>query len=196
MASDTPIAHRPDSVNMQRSRTRHAARWNALCACGSAPGTTAFVLCGAVVPVSGHGGLPPWPSCTRLRVSSWHPWSAAASAKLHNAAFCKVPASQSQAPFVSGTASRPSGLQNRRYAKLPSLSSRGRGTVAYIRRFALHQAHTRCPLRGQPGQHVPPISKNIPQNIPPLLSGTWHTTADVNELGKHSFIGKTKKAGR
>ena len=34
-----------------------------------------------------------------------------------------VPASQSQAPFVAATASRPSGEGNRLYAKLPSLES-------------------------------------------------------------------------
>lgn len=41
---------------------------------------------------------------------------------LHNAPFCKVPASQSRAPLVAVTASRPSGLQNRRYAKFAPLS--------------------------------------------------------------------------
>ena len=56
---------------------------------------------------------------------AWQLWCSPAAAKLHNAALPSVPASQSQAPFVSGPASRPSGEGNRRYAKLPSL-----GTVA------------------------------------------------------------------
>jgi hypothetical protein len=52
-------------------------------------------------------------------------WYSPATAKLHNAALPSVSASQSQAPFVAATASRPSGEGNRLYAKLPSL-----GTVA------------------------------------------------------------------
>ncbi len=48
-------------------------------------------------------------------------WCATATANLHNAPFCKMSASQSQAPFVAATASRPAGLQKRRYAKLPTL---------------------------------------------------------------------------
>ena len=56
---------------------------------------------------------------------AWQLWFSPATAKLHNAALPSVPASQSQAPFVAATASRPSGEGNRRYAKLPSL-----GTVA------------------------------------------------------------------
>jgi len=42
---------------------------------------------------------------------------------LHNAALPSVPASQSQAPFVAATASRPPGEGNKRYAKWPSLGS-------------------------------------------------------------------------
>ena len=52
-------------------------------------------------------------------------WHTPAAAKLHNDPLPSVPASQSQAPFVAATASRPSGEGNRRYAKLSSL-----GTVA------------------------------------------------------------------
>jgi len=85
-------------------------------------------------------------------------WCSPAAAKLHNAALPSVSASQSQAPFVSGTASRPSGEGNRLYAKLPSLGTVAqplalpgriralraaswlpcgfRGTVASVRRFA------------------------------------------------------------
>lgn len=95
-------------------------------------------------------GLAPW--------CSWHLWRTPATAKLHNAALPSVSASQSQAPFVAATASRPAGEGNRRYAKLPSLErSHGRrrspvaaapyappavrpwgrgGTVASIRRCA------------------------------------------------------------
>ena len=53
----------------------------------------------------------------------WHLWYSPAAAKLHNAALLSVSASQSQAPFVAATASRPSGEGNRLYAKLPSLES-------------------------------------------------------------------------
>ena len=56
---------------------------------------------------------------------SWQLWHSPATAKLHNAALLSVSASQSQAPFVAATASRPLGEGNRLYAKLPSL-----GTVA------------------------------------------------------------------
>jgi hypothetical protein len=52
---------------------------------------------------------------------SWQLWHTPATAKLHNAALLSVSASQSQAPFVAATASRPSGESNRRYAKLPTL---------------------------------------------------------------------------
>ena len=52
---------------------------------------------------------------------SWQLWHSPATAKLHNAALLSVSASQSQAPFVAATASRPLGESNRRYAKLPSL---------------------------------------------------------------------------
>ena len=90
---------------------------------------------------------------------SWQWWRTPATAKLHNAALLSVSASQSQAPFVAATASRPSGESNRRYAKLPTLershSSRHfpvvdtpyappsarpcgcRGTVALVRHCAL-----------------------------------------------------------
>lgn len=54
---------------------------------------------------------------------AWQLWRSPATAKLHNAALLSVSASQSQAPFVAATASRPSGESNRRYAKLPSLST-------------------------------------------------------------------------
>jgi hypothetical protein len=89
---------------------------------------------------------------------AWQLWHSPATAKLHNAALPSVSASQSQAPFVSVTASRPSGEGNRLYAKLPSLDAvaqpsalPGRfralraaswlpcgccGTVALVRRFA------------------------------------------------------------
>lgn len=52
---------------------------------------------------------------------SWWLWHTPATAKLHNAALLSVSASQSQAPFVAATASRPSGESNRRYVKLPTL---------------------------------------------------------------------------
>jgi hypothetical protein len=48
-------------------------------------------------------------------------WHTPATAKLHKAALPSVSASQSQAPFVAATASRPLGEGNRLYAKLPSL---------------------------------------------------------------------------
>jgi len=48
-------------------------------------------------------------------------WPSGATAKLHNAALHSVSTSQSQAPFVAVTASRPAGECNRRYAKLPTL---------------------------------------------------------------------------
>ncbi len=54
---------------------------------------------------------------------SWQLWYSPAAAKLHNAALPSVSTSQSQAPFVAATASRPSGEGNRLYAKLPSLES-------------------------------------------------------------------------
>jgi hypothetical protein len=88
----------------------------------------------------------------------WQLWHSPATAKLHNAALPSVPASQSQAPFVAATASRPSGEGNRRYAKLPTLEAVAqpsalpgriralraanwlpcgcRGTMALVRRFA------------------------------------------------------------
>ena len=94
-----------------------------------------------------------WQSC------SWQLWHTPATAKLHKAALPSVSASQSQAPFVAATASRPLGEGNRLYAKLPSLershsrrrfpvvgtpyappSARPcgcRGTVALVRRCAL-----------------------------------------------------------
>jgi hypothetical protein len=65
---------------------------------------------------------------------AWQLWHSPATAKLHNAALPSVSASQSQAPFVSVTASRPSGEGNRLYAKLPSLErshSRRRFPVAF-----------------------------------------------------------------
>jgi hypothetical protein len=43
---------------------------------------------------------------------SWQLWCSPAAAKLHNAALPSVSASQSQAPFVAATASRPSGEGN------------------------------------------------------------------------------------
>ena len=58
-----------------------------------------------------------------------------ATAKLHNAALHSVSASQSQAPFVVATASRPTGESNRRYAKLPTLK-RARQPPALPSRFA------------------------------------------------------------
>ena len=75
----------------------------------------------------------------------------AASAKLHNAAFCKVAASR-YATAPRGVAHRwraLSGLQNRRYAKLPTLErshSRRRSPVA----FALYAPPTArpCGCRG------------------------------------------------
>jgi hypothetical protein len=54
---------------------------------------------------------------------AWQLWRTPATAKLHNAALLSVSASQSQAPFVAATASRPLGESNRRYAKLPTLES-------------------------------------------------------------------------
>ena len=54
---------------------------------------------------------------------AWQLWRTPATAKLHKAALPSVPASQSQAPLVAATASRPSGEGNRLYAKLPSLES-------------------------------------------------------------------------
>jgi hypothetical protein len=54
---------------------------------------------------------------------AWQLWCSPATAKLHKAALPSVPASQSQAPFVAATASRPLGEGNRLYAKLPSLES-------------------------------------------------------------------------
>jgi hypothetical protein len=78
---------------------------------------------------------------SRLASASWlvaqfrRRWCAAATANLHNALFCKVSASQSQAPFVAATASRPAGLQNRRYANLPPLE-RARQPPALPSRFA------------------------------------------------------------
>ena len=53
-----------------------------------------------------------WQSC------SWQLWHTPATAKLHKAALPSVPVSQSQAPFVAPTASRPLGEGNRLYAKL------------------------------------------------------------------------------
>jgi hypothetical protein len=64
---------------------------------------------------------------------AWQLWRSPATAKLHNAALLSVSASQSQAPLVAATASRPSGESNRRYAKLPTLErshSRRRFPVA------------------------------------------------------------------
>ena len=83
----------------------------------------------SVVSASGQGGVPPCPRTTRLSRGvrgscGTRPLRPPASL-LHNAALPSVSASQSQAPFVAATASRPLGEGNRLYAKLPSL-----GTVA------------------------------------------------------------------
>jgi hypothetical protein len=78
---------------------------------------------------------------SRLAGASWlvspfhRCWCSTASAKLHNAALHSVSASQSQAPFVAATASRPTGESNRRYAKLPTLK-RARQPPALPSRFA------------------------------------------------------------
>ena len=73
---------------------------------------------------------------------AWQLWHSPATAKLHNAALLSVSASQSQAPFVAATASRPSGESNRRYAKLPTLErSHSR------RRFPVSSCPTRRRLR-------------------------------------------------
>ncbi len=73
---------------------------------------------------------------------AWQLWRSPATAKLHNAALLSVSASQSQAPFVAATASRPLGESNRRYAKLPSLErSHSR------RRFPVSSCPTRRRLR-------------------------------------------------
>jgi hypothetical protein len=49
---------------------------------------------------------------------AWQLWHSPATAKLHKAALPSVPASQSQAPFVSGTASRPVGLRQQALCKI------------------------------------------------------------------------------
>ena len=73
---------------------------------------------------------------------AWQLWHTPATAKLHNAALLSVSASQSQAPFVAATASRPLGEGNGRYAKLPTLErSHSR------RRFPVSSCPTRRRLR-------------------------------------------------
>ena len=100
----------------------------------------------AVVSVSGHGGIPPCPRTTKLSRGvrgscGTRPLRPPASL-LHNAALLSASASQSQAPFVAATASRPSGESNRRYAKLPTLErSHSR------RRFPVSSCPTRRRLR-------------------------------------------------
>ena len=64
---------------------------------------------------------PAAPGCRLIRTRYGHPLRGPSG--LHNAALPSVPASQSQAPFVAATASRPSGEGNKRYAKWPSLGS-------------------------------------------------------------------------
>ena len=75
-----------------------------------------------VVSASGHGGVPPCPSITRLSrgvrgLCSVRPLRPPASL-LHNAAFCKMSASQSQAPFVAATASGPFGFTKKALCKI------------------------------------------------------------------------------
>jgi len=82
----------------------------ALRALGAAhPTSPLFVSSESVALVSGHGGVPPWPSCTRLsrahsRFCGARPLRPHA-ALLHNAAFCKV--------FASRCAKAPLGVAHR-----------------------------------------------------------------------------------
>ena len=105
-----------------------------------------YVVRCSVVSASGHGGVPPCPRTTRLSRGvrgscGTRPLRPPASL-LHNAALLSASASQSQAPFVAATASRPSGESNRRYAKLPTLErSHSR------RRFPVSSCPTRRRLR-------------------------------------------------
>ena len=90
----------------------------ALCAVGTAPNITAYLSRESVV--QSVPTASPLTSCTRLSRST-RPLRPPASL-LHNALFCEVVTSHcAKAPFVLPTASRPSGLQNWRYAKWPSL---------------------------------------------------------------------------
>jgi hypothetical protein len=77
----------------------------------------------------------PLASCTRLSRSTRTLRPPASL--LHNALFCEVVTSHcAKAPFVLPTASRPAGLQNRRYVKWPSLVGWLACTVASVRRCA------------------------------------------------------------
>jgi len=159
----------------KRSRVSSPAHRRALRANCVATDPTAFVLSRSLASISWQGGVPPYqaPWCRLACASYWQDSvvfvAVVALARyghrlrrpsgLHRVLLPSVPASQSQAPLVAATASRPSGEGNRLYAKLPTLershsrrrfpvasapyappSARPcgcRGTVASVRRCAL-----------------------------------------------------------
>ena len=101
---------------------------------------------------------------------AWQLWHTPATAKLHNAALLSVSASQSQAPFVAATASRPSGESNRRYAKLPTLErSHSR------RRFPVNSCPTRRRLRAL----VAVVALWHQSGAARCLLGQWPTASHV-----------------